>query len=115
MNTKPKRDPLDAVFDAIGRAPVPDRPQDAELLARLAAGPSPAAQPITLARRRMIMRIAKWSLAAAVLAAIGAAVLFTSSTNIALADVVKAAEKHKLLKFNYFVVVTPDVPPGITI
>jgi hypothetical protein len=106
MSSNPEPDPLDAVFDAIRREPVPDRPPDAELLARLAAGPSPAAQPVTLARRRMIMRIAKWSVAAAVLAAVGAAVLFTSSANIALADVLKAAENHKLVKFKATVTIT---------
>jgi outer membrane lipoprotein-sorting protein len=106
MSTDPEPDPLDAVFDAIRREPVPDRPPDAELLAWLAAGPSPAAQPVTLARRRMIMRIAKWSLAAAVLAAVGAAVLFTSSANIALADVLKAAENHKLVKFKATATIT---------
>jgi hypothetical protein len=106
MSTDRQPDPLDAVFDAIRREPVPDRPPDAELLARLPAGPSPAAQPVTLARRRMIMRIAKWSLAAAVLAAVGAAVFFTSSANLALADVLKATEKHKLVKFKATVTIT---------
>jgi outer membrane lipoprotein-sorting protein len=112
MSTDPEPDPLNTVFDAIRREPVPDRPPDAELLARLAAGPSPAAQPVTLARRRMIMRIAKWSLAAAVLAAVGAAVLFTNSANIALADVLKATEKHKVVKFKVTVTVMDD--PGVT-
>ena len=112
MSTDPEPDPLNTVFDAIRREPVPDRPPDAELLARLAAGPSPAAQPVTLARRRMIMRIAKWSLAAAVLAAVGAAVLFSSSANIALADVLKATENHRLVKFKVMVTVMDD--PGVT-
>jgi hypothetical protein len=115
MSTDPEPDPLDAVFDAIRREPVPDRPPDAELLARLAAGPSPAAQPVTLAGRRMIMRIAKWSLAASVLAAVGAAVVLTGSPNIALADVVKAAEKYKLVKFKQSITTTATPPPGVII
>jgi hypothetical protein len=115
MSTGPEREPLDALFDAIRREPVPDRPPDAELLALLAAGPSPAAEPGSHSRRRMMMRVATWSLAASVLAAVGATVLFTGSPNVALGDVIKAAEKHKLLKFNYFVVVTADLPPGVTI
>jgi len=113
MSIDPEADPLDAVFDAIRREPVPDRPPDIELLARLAAGPSPAAQAVTLARRRMIMRIAEWSLVAAVLAAVGATVLFTSSASIALADVLQATEKHKMVKFKVTVTVMDD--PGTTV
>jgi outer membrane lipoprotein-sorting protein len=111
MSTDPESDPLDAVFDAIRQEPVPDRPPDAELLARLVARPSPAAQLVTLARKRMIMRIAKWSLTAAVLAAAGAAVFFANSANIALADVLKATEKHKMVKFKVTVTVIDD--PGV--
>jgi hypothetical protein len=109
----PDPDPLDAVFDAIRRQPVPDRPPDAELLARLARHPSPAAQSVTRTRRRMIVRIAKWSLVATVLAAVGTAVLFTSSVPVALADVLKATEKHKLVKFRATVTLTytPEANP----
>src|SRR5205807_325733 len=110
MKTDPEREPLDAVFDAIRREPVPDRPPDAELLALLAAGPSPVAEPGTHSRRRMRMRIVKWSLAASVLAVVGAAVLLTGSPNVALGDVVKAAEKHQLVKHKSLVTVTTDPP-----
>jgi hypothetical protein len=111
MNTDP--DPLDAVFDAIRRQPVPDRPPDAELLARLSTVPAPADRSVTRTRRRMIVRIAKWSLAATILAAVGTAVLFTSSAPPALADVLKATEKHKLVKFKATVTLTytPEANP----
>src|SRR5438067_3176052 len=115
MSTGPERESLDAVFDAIRREPVPDRPPDAELLALLAAGPSPVAEPGTQSRRRMRMRIATWSLAASVLAAVGAAVLLTGLPNVALGDVVRAAEKHKLVKHKCLVTVITDPPPGVII
>jgi hypothetical protein len=115
MSSNPEREPLDAVFDAIRRQPVPDRPPDAELLARLAAGPAPAAEPAIRSRRRMMVRIATWSLAASILAAVGAAVLFTGSPNDALGDVIKAAEKHKLVKYKCLVTVITDPPPGVAI
>jgi hypothetical protein len=115
MSSNPEREPLDAVFDAIRREPVPDRPPDAELLALLAAGPSPAAEPGTRSRRRMMVRIAQWSLAASVLAVVGAAVLFTGSPNVALGDVIKAAEKHKLVKFKQSITTTTTPPPGVII
>jgi hypothetical protein len=101
MNTERDPEPLDEAFDALRRMPVPDRPADADadLLARLAAGPSPAAGPAPPTDRRMVMRIATWSLAASALAAVGGVLLLTGSPSVALADVLKATEKHKLVKF----------------
>ena len=45
------------------------------------------------------MRVTIWSTAAAVLVAVSALLLFTGSASVALADVIKAAEKHKLVKY----------------
>jgi hypothetical protein len=113
MTTEPERDPLDVAFDALRSEPIPNRPPDTELLARLAAGPSPAAEPVTLSRRRIIMRIATWSLAASVLVAVGVGLLFNGSAHVALADVVKAAERHKLVKYKYTATTTIATPPGV--
>jgi hypothetical protein len=95
MNTEP----LDEAFDALRRMPVPERPPDGELLARLAAGTSPAAEPVTLSRRRTLMRVVSWSAAAATLAAAAAVFLLAGPPSTALADVLQAAEKHKLVKY----------------
>jgi hypothetical protein len=99
MSDELNREPLDAAFDALRRMPVPERPPDAELLARLATGLSPAAAPLALLRRRMLMRLATGSAAAAVLALAAGVFLLTGSPTAALADVVKAAEKHKLVRY----------------
>ncbi len=45
------------------------------------------------------MRTVIWSLAASLLVAVGGVLLFGGSPAVALADVVKAAEKHKLVKY----------------
>ena len=73
MNTERNPEPLNEAFDALRRMPAPDRPADADakLLARLAAGASPAAQLVPLTRRRILMRVTSWSLAATVLVAAG--------------------------------------------
>lgn len=115
MTSNPKREPLDALFDAIRQEPVPNRPPDAALLARLTAEPRPAAEHPTLTQRRIVMRIVTWSLAASVLAAIGAAILLTGSPGVALADVVKATEKHKVVKYKCSITVTANPPPGMVI
>ncbi|MGL4461339.1 MAG: hypothetical protein ACRC1K_04240 [Planctomycetia bacterium] len=104
MTTDP--DPLDAAFNAIRREPVPDRPPDAELLARLTADPAPAGRSTPHFPRRMILRLTKWSLAAAALAVVGSAVLYTGSEAVALAEVLKAAETHKVVKFKSKVILT---------
>ncbi len=55
------------------------------------------------------MRIATWSVAAAVLAYAGVALFLTGSASIALADVLKATEKHKLVKFKTAITFTYSV------
>ena len=100
MTPEPQPDPLDEVFAALRRQNVPPLPvgADATVLARLADGPVPAAAAPSN-RWRTIMRIASWSLAASVLAVAGTLVLFGGSASVALADVIKAAEQYKLLKY----------------
>jgi hypothetical protein len=101
MNTQQNHEPLDEAFDLLRRLPVPERPADADaqVLARIAAGPLPAAPPVSLSRRRILMRVTKWSLAASVLAAVAGILYVGYSPTPALADVLKAAEKHKLVKY----------------
>src|SRR5579862_2578434 len=100
MNSNHRPDPLDDAFAALRRMNVPDRPPDADVLARLAAGPLPVAQPVSFFRRRTLMRVTMCSAAAAVMVAATALILFNGSASVALADVIKAAEKHKLVKYN---------------
>jgi hypothetical protein len=101
MNTERNPEPLDEAFDALRRMPAPDRPADADakLLARLAAGASPAAQLVPLTRRRILMRVTSWSLAATVLVAAGGVFLFGGNPPVLLADVLKAADKHNLVMY----------------
>lgn len=60
------------------------------------------------------MRVATWSLAASVLAVAGGVLLFGGSPPVVLADVVKAAEKHKLVKYKMKITTETVPPPGIT-
>lgn len=104
----PDPDRLDAAVAAFRRMPVPERPADGVVLARLAAEPS------RRSRRKLLMRVATWSLAASVLAVAGGVLLFGGSSPVALADVVKAAEKHKLVKYKMTMTTETIPPPGIT-
>jgi hypothetical protein len=99
MTPDPTKSSLDQAFDALRRMEAPERPSDSELLARLAAGLSPAAHPVSTSRRRVLMRLTKLSLAASVLVA-AAGVLFMGGFPMpALGDVLEAAGKHKLVKY----------------
>jgi hypothetical protein len=111
----PDPDQLDAAVAAFQTMPVPDRPADDVVLARLAAGTMPAAEPVSRSRRKLLMRVATWSLAASVLAAVGGVLLFGGTPPVALADVVKAAEKHRLVKYRCTFVTEADPPPGVTV
>jgi hypothetical protein len=92
-------DPLDQAAVAFRQMPVPGRPPDDPLLAKMTAGPSPAAEPDPPSRRSLLMRITSWSLAASVLVVAGGVLLFSGAPSVALGDVIKAAEKHKLVKY----------------
>lgn len=80
----PEPDPLDAAAAAFRAMPVPERPADAVVLARLTRE------------------------------SLSGVLLFGGSPPVALADVVKAAERHKLVKYK-MTMTTETIPPaGIT-
>ena len=82
-------DPLDRAAAAFRALPTPDRPPDSGVLARL----NP---PVTPRWRAVVSRTALFAVAAAVVAGVG---LLLATPSVALADVPKAAEKHKLVKY----------------
>lgn len=84
-------DPLDRAVAGFRELPVPARPPDAAVLARLTA-----AEPAFPLWRRVVKRTVLFAVAAAVLVGLG---LLLATPSVALADVPKAAEKHKLLKY----------------
>src|SRR5262249_43647560 len=90
--------PLDEAIAAFREMPVPPCPADDAWVARLAAGNGPAAGLPSRSRRRLMMRVATLS-AAAALAAVCATAFLAGPASTALADVVKAAEKHTLVKY----------------
>ena len=100
MTTDQRPDPLDAAFAAIRRSPVPERPSDDALLAQLnSSGTKMPDKPVSPFTRRNLMRVTIWSTAATLLVASCTLFLFTGSAPVALADVIKAAKKHKLVKY----------------
>ena len=99
MTEKPT--PEDALEQAIGafqEMPVPDKPPDGDVLARLAGAPAvPSPRP---PKRRFYMRRTFWyAAAAAVLFALFGWGLLSQRGSLAMADVVEAAEKHQLVRF----------------
>lgn len=102
-------DDLDAAVAAMKQLSVPDlRPADDAVLAQLVIEPS---RPVfSIPQRRWFMRFATCSLAASVLIA-GAFVLFGDLSRVALADVVKAAEMHMLVKYKMVSVSEQDEEP----
>jgi hypothetical protein len=111
---EPTHDSLDEAVEAFQRLNVPDKPVDAVVLARLDAlmprpSPSgrgvggegrPVAVPGSSKRSGYFMRFLVPSAAAAalVIGGVGLLLLYGTAT-IALADVVKAAQKHKLVRY----------------
>jgi hypothetical protein len=98
---QPQDDPLEEAVKAFRQMTVSDRPPDAGVLAQLAAAPgeaTPAAPVPSSSKRRYLMRLVVPSAAALVLLGAGALVLLTTTPTLTLADVVKAAQKHKLVK-----------------
>jgi hypothetical protein len=101
-NRQPQDDPLEEAVKAFRQMSVPARPPDAGVLAQLATarGDSTPAVPVpSSSKRRYLMRLAVPSAAAALVLLGAAAFLLTATPSPTLADVVKAAEKHKLVKF----------------
>jgi hypothetical protein len=102
---QPAPESLDDAIEAFQRMSVPDRPPDAVVLERLggewADKPRPAASPISPTRSGWLVSLLIPSAAAAmlVLGALGL-LLLIGNTPPALADVVKAAAKHKLVRYH---------------
>jgi hypothetical protein len=97
-------DSLNEAIEAFKQMCVPHRPSDADVMARLGALPGSADRPVynppPSTRRGYLLRLLVPSAAAALLV-IGLVgfLLLGSTTPIALADVVKAAQKHKLVRY----------------
>jgi hypothetical protein len=99
---RPRADPLEEAVQAFRRMTVPDPPPDADVLARLgtAAADATPAVPVPFSpKRRYLMRLVVPSAAALVLLGTAAVFLLTTTPSPTLADVVQAAEKHKLVKY----------------
>jgi hypothetical protein len=101
--SRPTHDPLEEVIEAFQRMSVPDRPGDAEVLGRLGTNRSNTAGPVanrTSSRRPYLLRLLMSSAAAALLLAGSLGLLILNSTApLAVADVVKAAQKHQLVRY----------------
>lgn len=97
----PNQRALDEAINAFQRMSVPERPPDADLLNRLAVPPETRVLPLTRpSQRRFYMRPAfQFAMAAAVLAAVCGWLLFSGASSVALADVIEAAGKHRLVKY----------------
>ncbi len=117
QNQQPKHDPLKDAIGAFQRMTVPDRPPDAVMLAQLGPPQGDTARPARIlspSNRRYLMRLMVPTVAAAALLLAGLTLfLFNSTSAIALADVVEAAEKHKLVKYKV-TQTTEDKDSGIT-
>lgn len=95
--TDPRDDPLDEVADEFRRLPVPDRPDDGPLLARLTRGTDLPRSHHPL--RRLLMRPAVRYAAAAVFLPAVAWLALGPPPPPVLAEVIRAAEQHKLVRF----------------
>ena len=105
MNRKPTSDSdrLDEAFDAFRRMAVPDFPAIESLLSQLNATSDGAVRPSATFPsnfRRFCMRpLFRYAVAASALVAVLVASFSAVATKPALADVVKAAEKHRLARY----------------
>lgn len=97
-----REDPIDEVVNEFRRVPVPDRPADERVLtlladawSRSAPDPTPPCHPI----RRILMRPAFRYVSAAALLVVFGWLALGPPRSLALADVIKAAEQHSLVRF----------------
>jgi hypothetical protein len=104
VHQEPTHDALEEAIEAFQRMRVPDRPSDSAILARLGDQRTNKGWPLTIpasSKRSRSQR--RWlipSAAAAVLVVAGMGWLLLQGTaSPALADVVKAAAKHKLVRY----------------
>ena len=102
-HTPQGEDVVDQAIAAFQRMPVPKRPDDDAMLARLAGQQSGVNHPMahtTLSKRSFFMRPAlHFATAAAILIGVGALLLWSPAAPLALAEVIQAAERHKLVRY----------------
>jgi hypothetical protein len=104
---EPTHNSLEAAIEAFQGMGVPDRPPDAAVLARLEA--RPVGIPVSKKGLGYRMRFLVPSAAAAALVIGVAGLLLLSGTAaIALADVVKAAQMHKLVRYREELITDPN-------
>src|SRR5262245_52284116 len=100
----PKHDLLDEAIEAFRRMSAPDRPRDADVRAWLDAELDGKCRPVTIAtparRSRHLRRfLAPSAAAAVVVVSLGLLWLWNGTAPLALADIVKAAQKYKLVSY----------------
>jgi hypothetical protein len=101
-NRQPQDDPLEEAVNAFRQLTVPDRPPDAGVLARLGTAPGETTPVVPVSaspKWRFLMRLAVPSAIALLLLGGGVLVVLTNTPSPTLADVVKAAQKYKLVKY----------------
>jgi len=111
---EPANDALAGAIEAFQRMSVPARPSDAAVLARLDAESRPAALVSTAKRSGYLWPFLVSSAAAVLLIAGMAVLLLNGAAAIALADVVKAAQKYKFVRYREQQIMDPkahDVAP----
>jgi hypothetical protein len=95
-------DAVDRAVAAFQQMPVPERPHDDAMLACLASRRSSVNHPMaqtTYIKRRFFMRPAfHLATAAAILIGVGAWLLWSPAGPVALAEVIQAAQRHKLVR-----------------
>jgi hypothetical protein len=100
---RPGRDSLEEAIEAFQRMKVPDRPPDAVVLARLGIYQGNKGRSVfTPASKRAYVTRLLLSSAAALFLVFGLGIfafLLNSTAPMAVADVVKATEKHKLVRY----------------
>jgi hypothetical protein len=96
-------DPLDEVIDAFRRMPVPDAPDSALLFrgpqSQLAIGEPAGISPSRKFWRFLMRPTVRYGLAAAMLCFVFGWLAFGPSSSFALADVIRAAGQHKLVRY----------------
>jgi hypothetical protein len=102
-NHQPSHDPLEQVIHAFGQMTIPDQPSDSKVLTRIDALDRPATRisPISFSSNSsfLLRRLVPSTVAALVLLGFLGLFFLNNTSSIALADVVKAAEMHKLVKY----------------
>ena len=101
--TDHEHDPLDEVIADFQRIPLPDTPDHAVLLSRLTSGPAEryeASFALFSRARSLLMRPAfRYFSAAAILLGTLAWFALGFSSSVAFAEVIKATEQHKLVRY----------------